>query len=175
MITRISPLPLKSPLIPPIFFTICANLVYCVRSSWTSLVDTPDPRATLWILPGCLLKTLAPSVLSSSADKDQIISFTKDYHLLSQWSSSLPLSYTSSPKNGNILENRNEAKWSTWVSWVLTEGSCMLGKHPTNPQIWGEGGYVCAHMHVWACVDVHICTNEYSLNLSVWQRASQWP
>lgn len=71
----ISP-PLKSPLIPPIFFTICANLVYCVRSSWTSLVETPDPRATLWILPGCLLKTLAPSVLSSSAHKDQIISFT---------------------------------------------------------------------------------------------------
>ena len=62
-------LPLKSPLIPPIFFTICANLVYCVKSSWTSLVDTPDPLATLWILPGCLLKTLAPSVLSSSAGK----------------------------------------------------------------------------------------------------------
>lgn len=63
--------PLKSPLIPPIFLTIWANLVYCVRSSCTSLVDTPDPRATLWILPGCLLKTLAPSVLSSSADKDK--------------------------------------------------------------------------------------------------------
>ena len=60
-------LPLKSPLMPPIFFTICANLVYWVKSSWTSLVETPEPLATLWILPGCLLKTLAPSVLSSSA------------------------------------------------------------------------------------------------------------
>lgn len=77
-------LPLKSPLIPPIFFTICANLVYWVRSSWTSLVDTPDPLATLWILPGCLLKTLAPSVLSSSAGKGQLRSCTHNYHSLSK-------------------------------------------------------------------------------------------
>lgn len=61
-------LPLNSPLMPPIFFTIWANLVYWVSSSWTSLVATPDPRATLWILLGCLLNSLAPSLLSSSAD-----------------------------------------------------------------------------------------------------------
>lgn len=52
---------------PPIFFTICANLVYWVSSSWTSRVATPDPRATRWILLGCLLKSFAPSLLSSSA------------------------------------------------------------------------------------------------------------
>lgn len=58
--------PLKRPLMPPIFLTIWANLVYCVSNSWTSLVATPEPRATLWILFGCLLNSLAPSLLSSS-------------------------------------------------------------------------------------------------------------
>lgn len=60
--------PLKSPLMPPIFLTIWANFVYWVSSSWTSRVATPDPRATLWILLGCLLNSLAPSLLSSSEE-----------------------------------------------------------------------------------------------------------
>lgn len=58
--------PLNKPLMPPIFLTICANFVYWVSNSCTSLVATPDPRATRWMRLGCLLKSLAPSLLSSS-------------------------------------------------------------------------------------------------------------
>ena len=52
---------------PPIFFTICANLVYCDSSSCTSFCDTPAPRATRWIRPGWRVNNFAPSWLSSSA------------------------------------------------------------------------------------------------------------
>ena len=58
--------PLNSPLIPPIFFTICANFVYCLSRSSTSRCDTPAPRATRCTRPGCLEKMRAPSALSSS-------------------------------------------------------------------------------------------------------------
>lgn len=62
--------PLNKPLMPPIFLTIWANFVYCVSNSCTSLVATPDPRATRWMRLGCLLKSLAPSLLSSSEMKN---------------------------------------------------------------------------------------------------------
>lgn len=58
--------PLNKPLMPPIFLTIWANFVYCVSNSCTSLVATPDPRATRWMRLACLVKSLAPSLLSSS-------------------------------------------------------------------------------------------------------------
>ena len=51
---------LKSPFIPPIFFTIWANLVYWESSSWTSRTLVPDPRATRTVRPGCLPNSFAP-------------------------------------------------------------------------------------------------------------------
>ena len=52
---------------PPIFFTIWANFVYCVSSSWTSRIDTPAPRATLDARPVWRVNSFAPSWESSSA------------------------------------------------------------------------------------------------------------
>jgi len=59
--------PLNNPLMPPIFFTIWANFVYWVISSWTSRTETPAPRATLCERPGWRVNSLAPSWLSNSA------------------------------------------------------------------------------------------------------------
>ena len=58
--------PLNSPLMPPIFFTIWANFLYCVSSSLTSLTETPAPRATRCVRPACFVNNLSPSKLSSS-------------------------------------------------------------------------------------------------------------
>ena len=62
-------LPLNSPLIPPIFFTIAANFVYCDNNSCTSRTDTPLPRATRVLLPGWRENSLAPLGLSSSENQ----------------------------------------------------------------------------------------------------------
>lgn len=61
---------LNNPLMPPIFFTTAANFVYCVIKSFTSFSVTPDPCATLTILPGCLLNNFAPSLLSNSKKRN---------------------------------------------------------------------------------------------------------
>ena len=53
-------LPLNSPFIPPIFFTMAANLVYWVNSSCTSRWLVPDPLATRVVRPGCCLNNFAP-------------------------------------------------------------------------------------------------------------------
>ena len=62
---------------PPIFFTIWANFLYWARSSFTSLVDTPAPRATLWMRPVCLVNNLSPSKLSNSVIKKIYIPYSK--------------------------------------------------------------------------------------------------
>ena len=62
-------LPLNKPLIPPIFFTIAANLVYCDKSSCTSRTDTPQPRATRVERPGWRENSFAPLGLSSSENE----------------------------------------------------------------------------------------------------------
>lgn len=62
-------LPLNKPLIPPIFFTIAANLVYCDKSSCTSRTDTPLPRATRVERPGWRENSFAPLGLSSSENE----------------------------------------------------------------------------------------------------------
>ena len=64
--SSLTQVPLKRPLIPPIFLTIWANLVYWDSSSLTAVLETPAPRATLVTLDGCRENNLAPSWLSSS-------------------------------------------------------------------------------------------------------------
>ena len=65
--------PLNKPLIPPIFLTMAANLVYCESSSWTSLVEAPAPRATRAVRLGWRENNFAPLGLSSSG---KVMGFT---------------------------------------------------------------------------------------------------
>ena len=69
MFVKRAKLPLNNPLIPPIFFTIAANLVYCDKSSCTSRTDTPLPRATRVERPGWRENSFAPLGLSSSKNE----------------------------------------------------------------------------------------------------------
>ena len=69
MFVKRAKLPLNNPLIPPIFFTIAANLVYCDKSSCTSRTDTPLPRATRVERPGWRENSFAPLGLSSSENE----------------------------------------------------------------------------------------------------------
>ena len=73
--TKTKGIPLKRPFIPPIFFTIAANLVYCDSSSWTSRTDTPQPRATRVERPGWRENSFAPLGLSSSKNIKNCVNY----------------------------------------------------------------------------------------------------
>lgn len=62
--------PLNKPLIDPIFLTISANFLYCCKSSLTSPMDVPDPRATRTIRPGCFWNSSVAFKLSNSAKRE---------------------------------------------------------------------------------------------------------